>query len=1582
MYHSRRDSDRGRILLCWNSEKEDKGTMGDLSNIILFITYDDRQIRYVLPGINDRQYTLDLEPYTQVKGMILPLEVWDGTWYLVNHSDVRISLNHQIIHEEELKAGRVFGAKINKSGKHFQVRVAGFGSDQTEYSKYALGPDTQVEIGKDPSCVVILDDTRISRVHAILFPRGGRWYIEDRSRNGTYLNGSRFSEAREVQYGDVISVMDYQLLFLGNVLAVNGVSKVRSRLAYAKKKDIAQKRIWQKNDWFTRMPRFMEPFDEEEIEIEQPPQLSKSKKQPIFLAIGPSLTMPIPILLMVLFNIAAASMRGGSSSPVMYFGMAISVIMFGALGVMWTILRRNYEETSEAETQQERETAYMNYISQNESLLSQKSQWNRRILEHLYISSSDLIRSLSADASGLWNRNVNHRDFLMVRIGEGSMKLPNPIRIPKQRFSIENDPLMSLPHDVKEKYETMEGTPKIMDLKREKIIGIVGEDKFMMEFGTSLILQITALHSYVDVKTAFLLKPGAWDKEWRFVKWLPHTFTDQKRARLIADNEESFDCLTADLMSLIKFREDNLRDQNRDHVSFQERYLVFVTDRERFLHSPIYQYMISDKDYGITFLLFFGELSNLPNECKCIIEDTKTFQGAYHLDQAIDKGNRVRFEGITSRQAEPFIRTMCRHVLQEMGQAELPQYLDYLSMIGIGRVEQWDLLKHYKENRSFEGIRARLGVMTGDKDMYLDIHEKKHGPHGLIAGTTGSGKSELIQTFILSLALNYHPSEVAFILIDYKGGGMAKIFEGMPHIAGMILNLGEENEDGEIDAGQTRRTLVSIRSELKRRETIFNRFHVNHIDDYMRLYREGKATEALPHLIIISDEFAELKKEQPEFIKELVSTARVGRSIGVHLILATQKPAGVVDDQIFSNSRFKLCLRVQDKTDSNEMLKRPEAAYLSTTGRAYFQLGNNEIFEVFQSGYSGADYEPKDDVASADDEPVTMIRIDGRPAVREEKKKEKDSAVISQIDACIRYIIDVAGKNGIPSARPLWMPPLPKLLSYDDLLATDTVGSYAAASKAPGESILTPVGLIDDPERQSQYPLVLDFSAFSNLLIIGNQGCGKSTLIQTILYALSVSYGADLVNYYIFDFSSGMLKNFEELPHCGNVAFADDEEAVKRTVSFLMDVIEERGELFKKSGVGSFWEYKKISDEPLPLIIFVIDNYFAFAENYESMEDDIIKILRGGQRAGIQVVVSCNRMNDLRFRIRQNFMKCLPLQLNDRMDYTEAIGGNLYGFQTSIKGRGLCCEDAIYEFQAALAVDKDTEFERNRTLTQIFKKMAAESKVNVKGIAVIPKEELYTDYLDHFEPDRLKDYIPVGYEQSKVESYEISRKDLFCYLVSSIGKEGSDLFLQNVTSYANRNGEEVYFVNMRGKLPEGDLEAVYEKEDDIYHLLLLLKEEFTERNKLVKEWKGTHPDMADDPAAVYSNLRDQLTPMYILIDDFSDFLDIIYKDHDTGDWYPIMELFFEKGEGFGICFFAAMDVTGNPSAAYTTSYKNFTRKNRGIHMGGQLNLQRLFHFDLPISKQTVRFQDNIGCLIDGNESLSIYIPWAKEEDRK
>src|SRR5699024_1019418 len=233
-------------------------------------------------------------------------------------------------------------------------------------------------------------------------------------------------------------------------------------------------------------------------------------------------------------------------------------------------------------------------------------------------------------------------------------------------------------------------------------------------------------------------------------------------------------------------------------------------------------------------------------------------------------------------------------------------------------------------------LAVPLGVRGTEDYVYLNLHEKAHGPHGLVAGTTGSGKSEILQSYILSLAINYHPHEVGFLLIDYKGGGMASLFRDLPHLLGVITNL---------DGSESMRALASIKSELARRQLIFNAFDVNHIDDYSKIFRAGEADEPMPHLFIISDEFAELKKEQPEFMSELVSTARIGRSLGVHLILATQRPSGIVDEQIWSNSKFKLALKVQNEADSKEVIKTPDAANITEPGRAYLQVGNNEIYE-------------------------------------------------------------------------------------------------------------------------------------------------------------------------------------------------------------------------------------------------------------------------------------------------------------------------------------------------------------------------------------------------------------------------------------------------------------------------------------------------------------------------------------------------------------------------------------------------------------------------------------------------------------
>lgn len=425
-------------------------------------------------------------------------------------------------------------------------------------------------------------------------------------------------------------------------------------------------------------------------------------------------------------------------------------------------------------------------------------------------------------------------------------------------------------------------------------------------------------------------------------------------------------------------------------------------------------------------------------------------------------------------------------VRENASNAAIPDMLTFLDMYKTSRVEDLDMYHKWLENRTYESMRSLIGQKAGEQPVYLDIHEKYHGHHGLVAGTTGSGKSETLQTYILSLVLNYHPHEVAFILIDYKGGGMAQSFIGLPHLAGVITNLG---------GNQTTRALLSINAEIKRRQHTFNEYKIKHIDAYIELYRNGEAEEPMPHLLIIADEFAELKKEQPDFVRALVSAARVGRSLGINLILATQKPSGVVDDEIWSNTRFRICLRVADKQDSNEMLKRTDAAYITGTGRGFLQVGNDEIFDEFQSGWSGAPYTPEVPFNDDSKAKAVIIGLTGKPeAVKKKKKKKGDNVKkFTQLDAMVQYAANLAEENHIKPLRQIWLPPLPGIFYLDDLELT-----------WDEKQIKLPVGLADDPQNQRQFPVYLDFIRDGHLLICGSAGSGKTSLVQTILYGAAL----------------------------------------------------------------------------------------------------------------------------------------------------------------------------------------------------------------------------------------------------------------------------------------------------------------------------------------------------------------------------------------------------------------------------------------------------------------------------------------------
>lgn len=1526
-----------------------------MTRFTLYITFKEKMVERPLPAENNRKLFMDFSDI--IPGCIVSFEVFDNSWTVFSGDNYSLRIKDDKIQSCTLSDGDIIRVDTS-DGSRFVMMVYEINENITSFAKFNVKEKNMIKIGKNPECDISIDSSYISSDHAVMVRNGNNWIYKDTGLNGSYINGSRVVRQQEMKIMDVISAVGIKIVCLGDCIAVNRKDIVVCKLD----SDVPITEIsehYSDDTKFSRSPRTVEPLFDDVIEIEPPPAPQKQRNQPLIFVIGPSVTMPLPILFSTFIN---SQLNRSSGS---YLGIIASVGMSALIGAGWAIAHYQYNKKVLKEDEQLRTSAYKEYIKKNELLIRDKQNYDNSVLSSQYLSSHDIAEKLVKENNFIWNRNVNQEDFLSIRLGTGNVDFGGHIAVPKQRFSLYNDSLAELPHKVYEKYKVINDTVVTIDLKSIGIIGILGSGELINRTAVNLNVQIAALHCYTDVRIAAFFNEKEYN-DYSWLRWLPHCSSEDMKLRMIACDRFSRQNVLYHVDEILRRRSEKLAEDNKDE-RFLPHYIVYCTDRDIFEGDSIEKYIPVAEKLGFTFILAYGRLDRLPNECCNIIQCDNDFTGVYNLKSKRDSSDRVKMDSIEAAEAEIFAKAISRLRVREYSSGEIPNAIDYFDMIGIGKLEHWDLIKKYKENRVYEGISSFIGIGIGGKPMYIDIHEKKHGPHGLVAGTTGSGKSETLQTFIISLALNYHPDEIAFILIDYKGGGMAFAFKGMPHIAGMITNLGGEDSDtGELDSNITRRALVSIRSEIKHRQAVFNKYKVNHIDSYIRLYRDGTADEPLPHLVIISDEFAELKKEQPEFIKELVSTARVGRSLGIHLILATQKPGGVVDDEIRSNARFKLCLRVQDKQDSNEMLRRPDAAYLTQSGRAYFQLGNDEVFEQFQTGFSGADYIPREDAEASSDADLYMMNIDGTAAVARERRAKREKSGVKQLKAAVDYINRICAENNIKTTRALWLDELPKRITLDRI--TDSYHSNYSG-------ITAVLGLIDDPEHQRQFPATIDLSICSNLLICGISGIGKTTMLQTMLISLMTEYSCEQLTYYILDFSSRTLKMFSDSKHCGLAAFSDDREAVTRLFSYIHTEMNRRKELFNSVNVGSYSEYTRKNHLPLTLVI--VDNFYSFNELYPELSDDFQRVTRDCAKYGIQIIITCNNLGDVRYKLRQNFSNVLTLCAAEKSDYREAWGVSAEFIPKSIKGRGLILSGGhLLEYQTALPCDGDNESERYEIITDMIADFNSRdiSLEAAEKIKTIPLSQSYEEFLDEFASDEI---IPVGYNTDDISVYGISITGTFCYAVSEIGTKGISLVLNNILMAAKRANMHINIIKLKNeiKLRTDLADNVCRDAKAITELIMSFRETFNQRATDKKQFLQDHPD---------GDFAEYLCKKYdkhiVIIDSMSEFLNVIYDTSNETKLHPFVEVYFKNGLGMGVYFIAGFDASVYGSSYYQIACKNFVEYKKGIHLGGRYDKQKLIDVNMTMSQMTKPADYFTGISNDNGGEVKIFVPGAKKED--
>ena len=877
--------------------------------------------------------------------------------------DARKLLTKQIRHGEKLM---IKYQQSNNNVFELEFKVD-FDSDDKRFErKIELGNLSNVSIGADVNNNIVLTSQYIygDQLELIRCNEGFNLSIRN-TTYGVYHNGNRAVNNEIIKNGDFFSVSDFAFYFKDNALWTEiREDCVISRLGY---KDYI---VMNNYPRFKRNTRVQKGVDESDIQILDPPAKPTKPQNHIIMTLLPSLGM--------LIASGAMAFMGGS--------MIIFSVISGVMAVITTVGGLVQGNKDYKQQVAERIEKYNTYIQNKENEIQKARGKEKETLDNIYISKQEEMKRFEIFSPDLFDRRPSDDDFLSVRLGNGKVEALRKINYKKQEKLEIEDNLQEIPEKLCGKYEYIEDVPVVCQLRDINALGIVGNDKYRYELLKSMVTDIIARQFYTDVQL-FLIVDEIHSNSVNKFRFLPYLDNQETGSRNIACDEESKKQVFEYLYNELSIREQN---KDAEHISL----VLFFYDLCGFMQHPISRFVDKAKDLNVSFVFFGEDRSDIPMGCGKLINILD--ENRAQLYDTSDTTNITEFlyDKVTDNAIERISQRLASVETDEVSlEGSLTKNINLFTLLNIFGVEDLDLKKRWASTKVYKSMAVPLGVSkTGV--VYLDLHDKAHGPHGLVAGTTGSGKSEILQTYILSIATYFHPYEVAFVIIDFKGGGMVNQFRELPHLLGAITN---------IDGKEIDRSLKSIKAELQKRQRLFAENEVKHIDKYIKKFKSGEAREPLPHLIIIVDEFAELKAEQPDFMKELISAARIGRSLGVHLILATQKPAGQVDDQIWSNSRFKLCLKVQGPDDSNEVLKSPLAAEIKEPGRAYLQVGNNEIFELFQSAYSGDSEKAVDNFVK----PFSVAEVEPsgkRHLIFEQKKQSSEEKGRTQLDAIVEYV--------------------------------------------------------------------------------------------------------------------------------------------------------------------------------------------------------------------------------------------------------------------------------------------------------------------------------------------------------------------------------------------------------------------------------------------------------------------------------------------------------------------------------------------------------------------------------------------------
>ncbi|WP_079527510.1 type VII secretion protein EssC [Halobacillus hunanensis] len=1423
-----------------------------------------------------------------------------------------------VIQGENLHGKLAVGEQLTISADSDPLTIV-FTSSSTSADTYYVGQHNEVTVGSLATSMIKKDPVQDeeSPVEFSFLRRKRGWILEAASTEHVYVNGHQVKGKTNITVGDVIFFPYLTLTFTDDdMLQVVSEERHQSSLPSSQLPISEMKKQYPQ---YRRTPRMIFDLPDDRVTFSFPGQEGDDNQRSLWLIILP------PLVMLIVMGIVALVIPRG-------IFIIISIMMFTTTLITSTV-QYFKERRRTKEREEKRHRVYNNYLEQKREELQSLREKQTEVLFYHFPSFERMKYLTSYVSDRIWERTLESEDFLELRIGKATVPSSYEVSVGSGDFANrEIDDLLEKSQQMVQAYSYLSNVPLSIRLA-EGPLGMVGKKSIVRKEIHQLIGQLAFFHSYHDVRFITIFDEDEYE-EWEWVKWLPHIQLPQSFAKGMIYNEKTRDQLLSSIYAMVRDRD---LDEDKSKKIFTPHLIFIVTNQQLISEHVIMEYLESEaENLGISIIFATETKESLSNhihtlvryvndrEGEILIEEGKAAHKPFALDAHHHEGNDSYARMLHSLDHQTGINN------------SIPEVVSFLDLLRAKEANQLPIQQNWITNQSSKSLAVPIGLKGKEDIVELNLHEKAHGPHGLLAGTTGSGKSELLQTYILSLAVHYHPHEVAFLLIDYKGGGMAQPFENIPHLLGTITNINESKNF-------STRALASINSELKRRQTLFDKYKVNHINDYTNLYKEGKAADPLPHLFLISDEFAELKNEEPEFIRELVSTARIGRSLGVHLILATQKPGGIIDDQIWSNSRFRIALQVQDANDSKEILKNTDAADLKVTGRGYLQVGNNEIYELFQSAWSGAPYqldtyEGEDEVSIVTD--LGLIRVSDVEAPTDQKPAHK----LTEIEATVEQISNTQEVMGIRKLASPWLPPLPARL-FREKETKLAEGQFAIAYK-------------DEPEKQSQNPYIYEFMDDGNIGIFGSPGFGKSTTAMTLLLDFAKTYSPEQLHYYIFDFGNGALLPLRQLPHTADYFRYDSHRKIEKFMNLMKSEIERRKQLFLEAEVSSIRLYNQLSEEKLPTIFITIDNFDLVKEELQELENQFIQFARDGQTLGIFMLFTATRINSVRQPLMNNLKTKVIHYLMDASEKYSLVGRTPYEVE-AVPGRAIINKEKSYLTQIFLpAHGEDDLAVLNHVKEQVQDiKQSYPANKGPEPIPMLPTRLEYDTFIESYVTAPTRDQVAVGLDEESVKPVAI------------------DLTSHCIVTGQSRNGKtNVLRIIIRQLLDQSiDSMAIFDGTDR--GLSTFNKEEnvsYLETKEHIQDWLAQveqlllqkEQEFLDKIDGKFNN-EESRGPIYLLVDSMSRF----HQTIDSTIQSKMASLMKQYSHlGFRVI------VAGNINE-FTKGFDPLSNELKQIRQAVLLmkkSEQSLF--TLPFSRKEAEIQPGYGYYISNGKERKIQIP--------